>query len=77
MKVLLTLLVAGFLTGCVTTTYIDPYTGAQTQTVQPAPGVAEAVVLGAAVGAAAALNSRTPSFHTRYPPRRAYYRRYY
>ena len=74
-RLLTTLLIAGSLSGCVTTTYVDPYTGAQTQTVQPAPGVAEAVALGAAVGAVAAMN-RTPGYHTHYPTRR-YYRRYY
>jgi hypothetical protein len=77
MKLLLTtLLVADALSGCVTTTYIDPYTGARTQTVQPAPGVAEAVVRGVAVGAVAALNSRTSSYHTHHPTR-GYYRRYF
>ena len=74
MKFLLTALLAVNLSGCVTTTYIDPYTGAQTQTVQPAPGVAEAVALGAAVGAVAALN-RTPNYA--YHPTRRYYRYHY
>jgi hypothetical protein len=70
MKALLTLLVAGALSGCVTTTYIDPYSGAQTQVVQPAPGVAETMALGAAVGALVAMDR---SYTSRYP-RHDYYR---
>jgi hypothetical protein len=70
--VLILLLVTGVLSGCMTTTYIDPR-GIQTQVVQPAPGVVEAMALGFLAGAVVAMDrSTTPRYYSR--PR--YYRRY-
>lgn len=76
MKVPLILIVAGALSGCVTTTYIDPYSGTQTQVVQPAPGVTETFVLGAAVGALMAIDRPYGSYHRHdgYRPKHSYRR---
>jgi hypothetical protein len=63
-RLLLSAVVTASLTGCVTTTYVNPYTGQPTTVVQPAPGVAEAVAAGVVIGAIGAAT-------------RPYYRQYY